>query len=243
MATTKRCSLTLIYSSLIIVLVGWWVQLCLDLALKCWTNIIKHNGCKKEPEELLKEPIGRDVWFRWREKVKRMHEKIKSGFLKMNNRYVLLLMEMGHRLGLLQGFYKTTAKYIVQQRQPGKWWKRDHSGYSFGGLRWLGDIMGRAMEAWPTWTTAAQCLKANVNWTAHLPHVRIINTFTGCFKLLYSRKRRGLWRVHNKQGREVSVYVKSVKGASCFPSVATIPWTTGYTFSSLVRDYKPFRAL
>lgn len=104
-----------------------------------------------------------------------------------------------------------------------------------------GDVMGHAMEAWPAWSTAAQCLKANVNWTAHLPHVRIINTFAGCFKLLYSGKRRGLWRVH-KQGREVSVYVKSVKGAFCFPSVATIPWTIGYTFSLLVTDYKPFRA-
>lgn len=161
--------------------------------------------------------------------------------------HVLLLVEVSHGLGCCKDStrqnksgkckaYCTTAT----TRKSGER-VADHMGHSFGRLRWVGvvgELIGNVGSA--TWAMAAQCFKANVNRTVHLPHLGIINTFTVCFELLYSRKGSQLWSVH-KQGRKVSA-VKSVKSAFSFPSVGKILWATAYTFSSLVGDHKHFGA-
>lgn len=167
--------------------------------------------------------------------------------------HVLLLVEMSHWVGYCKestrqnksGHCKAYCTTATTRKSGEK--VIDHRQYSFGQLRRVGVVgglsgnVGSATEASPTWAMAAQRFKANMNWRVHLSHLGIINTFTVYFKLLYSRERCRLWCVH-KQGREVSADVKSVKGAFSFPSVGAIPWATGYTFLSLVRDYKHLRA-
>lgn len=95
-------------------------------------------------------------------KVKMMHEKIKSGFLKMKNSACVLLVEVSHGLGCCKnstrqnksGKCKAYCMTATTRKSGEK--VADHMGHSFGWLRWVGVVgglsgnMDSATETLPT---------------------------------------------------------------------------------------------